>query len=263
MSFLSGNSVLGTEEFAILVALFLVSTLYSSVGHGGASGYLAVLSLTSYGSLESVWLKQHAWSLNLVVASIAFFHYYRGGYHDFRLSWPFIITSIPMAIVGGYLAVDGVFYDTLLSIALILAAIRLLQIKDVDGPITITRPSVQTALPIGGSIGLFSGMVGVGGGVFLSPIIMLKNWANPKTAAATAALFIWLNSAAGLFGVAASKRLDLDLSVLGPFVIAVLLGGFIGSRFGSMIASQITVRRLLVVVLIVAAAKRIFEAFGL
>ena len=168
-----------------------------------------------------------------------------------------------MAIVGGYLAVDGVFYDTLLSIALILAAIRLLQIKDVDGPITITRPSVQTALPIGGGIGLFSGMVGVGGGVFLSPIIMLKNWANPKTAAATAALFIWLNSAAGLFGVAASKRLDLDLSVLGPFVIAVLLGGFIGSRFGSMIASQITVRRLLVVVLIVAAAKRIFEAFGL
>ena len=93
---------------AICLALLIVAALYSSVGHGGASGYLAVLSLTTYGSMESAWLKQHAWCLNLIVAAIAFYHFHRAGHHVPKLTVPFIVASIPMAMVGGYLAVDGV-----------------------------------------------------------------------------------------------------------------------------------------------------------
>ena len=103
--------------------------LYSSVGHGGGSGYLAVLSLTSYGTMEAGWLKQHAWALNLVVAGIAFWHYHRAGHHDTQLTLPFVTASVPFAVVGGYMRVEGEVYDVLLSIALLWAAWRLFAIS--------------------------------------------------------------------------------------------------------------------------------------
>ena len=142
------------EFFLLLFGLFVVATLYSSVGHGGASGYLAVLSLTSYGMMSAGWLKQHVWCLNLIVASIAFFNYYRNGFHISKLTWPFIITSIPFALFGGYLVVDGTLYDTLLSIVLIWAAFRLLKIDNEDEFDKLNIPSLKKSLPIGGVIGL-------------------------------------------------------------------------------------------------------------
>ena len=181
------------SEFLILLALFLVALLYSSVGHGGASGYLAVLSLTIYGEYDSSWLKQHAWCLNLVVASIAFYHYRKAGFHVPKLTLPFILASIPFAIIGGYMKVDGAIYDTLLSITLILAAYKLFQTKENNNEEDVIVPNYSTAIPVGGGIGLMSGFIGVGGGIFLSPIILLKKWATPKTAAATSSLFILLN----------------------------------------------------------------------
>ena len=110
-------------EFVILLfGLFCVAVLYSSVGHGGASGYLAVLSMTSYGLMESLWLKQHSWILNLVVAGIAFFYYQRNGFHNLKLTIPFIVASIPMAFIGGYISIDDLYYDILLSFALFWAS---------------------------------------------------------------------------------------------------------------------------------------------
>ena len=167
------------------------------MGHGGASGYLAVLSLTVYGEYDSGWLKQHAWCLNLVVAAIAFYHYRKAGFHIPKLTLPFIVASVPFAIIGGYMRVEGGFYDTLLSITLIWAAYRLFQTKKVTATIVIPY-QIYKVLPIGGGIGLMSGFIGVGGGIFLSPILLLKGWATPKSAAATASLFIWVNSMAGL-----------------------------------------------------------------
>ena len=155
-----------------MFGLFVVATLYSSVGHGGASGYLAVLSLSSYGMMSAGWLKQHVWCLNLIVASIAFYNYYRGGFHISKLTWPFIITSIPFALLGGFLIVNGVLYDTLLSIILIWAAYRLMRIEKESGSIELNIPSLKTSLPIGGGIGFVSGIIGVGGGIFLSPIFL-------------------------------------------------------------------------------------------
>jgi len=242
----------------IVFALFCVAALYASVGHGGASGYLAILSLTTYGTMESAWLKQHAWCLNLVVAAIAFWHFHRAGHHVPKLTVPFIVASVPFAMLGGYLLVDGAIYDLLLSVCLVAAAWRLFTVRIDDVGIDGV-PTWKIATPVGGTIGLASGIVGVGGGIFLSPILLLKQWATPKGAAATAALFVWVNSLAGLSGAALSNQLAIDLEVLLPFAGAVLVGGFIGSRYGAEIAPQHMIRQLLVVVLVFAAAKRLFE----
>lgn len=242
-----------------MFGLFVVATLYSSVGHGGASGYLAVLSVSSYGMMSAGWLKQHAWCLNLIVASIAFFNFYREGFHISKLTWPFIITSIPFAMIGGFLIVDGALYDTLLSIILIWAAYRLMRIENESGSNELNIPPLKNSLPIGGGIGFTSGIIGVGGGIFLSPILLLNKWASAKNVAATSALFIWVNSAAGITGASISGQLVIDFGILIPFSIVVILGGLIGSRLGAVNAHEITIRRLLVVVLILAAMKRVIE----
>lgn len=250
-------------EFVIIcVALFIIAMLYSSVGHGGASGYLAVLSLSSFAMMDSAWLKQYAWCLNLVVAGVAFWYYYRAGHHIPKLTIPFIAASIPFAMLGGYLLVDGVIYDLLFSFALLWAAWRLFSINNKESG-EMTEPNLRIALPVGGIIGLISGIVGVGGGIFLSPLIMLKKWATPKAAAATAAIFIWVNSAASIAGASLSGQLNLELSILVPFISTAFIGGIIGSAYGANIASQHKIRILLVLVLIVAALRRIIGLFGI
>jgi len=249
----------GFALFAICCGLFFISILYSSVGHGGASGYLALLSLTAYGEMQSAWLKQHVWVLNLIVAGLAFSHYSNAGHHSRSKSLPFLLASIPFAFIGGYLKVDGAIYDALLSITLLYAALRLLSVNKEFEPTQIKDPEKIQAYAFGAGIGLFSGIIGVGGGIFLSPLLLLKQWATPKAAAATAALFIWVNSAAGLLGATASNQLVLEISTLLPFIVAVLLGGLIGSRYGSEYAKQSTVRNLLIAVLLLASLKRISE----
>jgi hypothetical protein len=246
-------------EFVILGALCVIAMLYSSVGHGGASGYLAILSLTVYGSMDSAWLKQHVWCLNLVVAAIAFYYYNKAGFHVFRLTFPFIVSSIPCAMIGGYLEINGSIYDVLLSITLVWAAYRLFSIKENGVGDDVNLPSFSIALPLGGIIGFISGVVGVGGGIFLSPILLLKKWGSAKIVAATSALFIWVNSMSGIVGAGLSGQLIVEFEVVIPFAFSVLVGGIIGSRYGSKIASQLTIRRLLVVVLIIAAVKKIIE----
>ena len=252
--------MVSTELVLVLLALFAVSTLYSSVGLGGASGYLAVLSMTTFASSESIWLKQYAWSLNLIVAGIAFWHYHKSGHHIRRLSIPFISASVPMAALGGFMLVEGNVYDALLSLALIVAAWRL--VSDDAGVTVAVRPSATKAAAVGGGIGLASGVIGLGGGIFLLPALMLGKWATAKEAAATTSLFVWLNSLAGLVGASLAGRLDLEPGLLIPFSSVVLVGGFLGSRYGSRVSSQSGIRGLLVVVLVLAAFKRALEILG-
>ena len=255
--------MIATEFGLILVGLFLVALLYSSVGHGGGSGYLAILSLTSYGTMEVGWVKQYAWCLNLIVAGIAFWHYSKAGHHMRGMTVPLVGASVPFALIGGYLRVDGALYDTLLSVTLIWAAWRLLLIKRDFVGVGVGPPDLREALPVGGAIGLASGLIGVGGGIFLSPVVLLRRWATPKVAAATAAAFIWLNSAAGLAGAGLSGQLQIEMEILGFFGVAVLFGGLAGSRYGADVAPQILVRNLLVVVLLVAASRRVLSVLGL
>tara|TARA_B110001452_G_C15241211_1_gene429769 strand:+ start:2594 stop:3451 length:858 start_codon:yes stop_codon:yes gene_type:complete len=253
----------GVVEVTILLAICIIAILYASVGHGGASGYLAVLSLTVYASQDSIWLKQHAWSLNLIVAGIAFIAYRKAGFFSWRLTLPFVVASIPAAMIGGYLKIDNGVYDTLLSLTLIFAAWRLLTIKDNgSNEVFIDPPELHISAIVGAIIGFLSGIVGVGGGIFLSPIILLFRWGDAKTTAGVAAAFIWVNSAAGLIGNSLSGQMVLDVDVLLPFGIVVIIGGIIGSKFGAEVFSQKTVRILLVSVLLLAAVKRVSELFG-
>ena len=159
--------------------------------------------------------------------------------------------------------VGGVLYDTLLSVTLVWAAWRLLLIKRDFVGVGVGPPDLREALPVGGAIGLASGVIGVGGGIFLSPGVLLRRWATPKVAAATAAAFIWLNSAAGLAGAGLSGQLQVELEVLGFFGVAVLFGGLAGSRYGAEVAPQTLVRNLLVAVLLVAALRRVLGVLGL
>jgi uncharacterized membrane protein YfcA len=254
---------MNAEFLLICAALLLIAALYSSVGHGGASGYLAILSLTSFASMQTDWLKQQAWFLNLIVASIAFWHYKKAGFHNSKLTLPLIMASIPAAFLGGYLSVGGAIYDLLLSATLIWAAWRLWKIQQNDEDIEIQIPDSAKMMPIGGGIGFFSGIIGVGGGIFLSPILLLNRWAKPKAVAATAALFIWVNSAAGLAGAAFSGRWLLEVSTLMPFAVVVLFGGFVGSRYGAKFAPEKFIRKLLVFVLIIAASRRLLGLIGI
>ena len=250
--------ILQYELYLLFAGLLIISALYSSVGHGGASGYLAILSLSSYGLMSHIWLKQHVWIMNLVVAAIAFYHYNKAGFHLPRLTIPFIIASIPTAFLGGYVSIDPELYDILLSITLLWAAYKVVNYTEISN-VKLNTPRKYEPYLWGGGIGFFSGLIGVGGGIFLSPIILLKRWATVKSAAATAAVFIFVNSLAGLVGMGMSNQLNLDVGLLANFVIAITIGGFIGSLYGAKHADNKRVRDLLAVVLVIAAAKRFLE----
>ena len=251
-------------EVILLFALLVIAGMYSSVGHGGASGYLAVLSVTAYAANDPAWLKQHAWSLNLLVAGIAFFAYKKSGFFDVKLALPFIVASIPAAFIGGYLQVDNTVYDILLSLTLVFAGWKLYSTKDSHSSVRINKnPPLHIAIGVGFAIGFLSGIIGVGGGIFLSPIILLFGWSDPKTTAGVSAVFIWVNSFSGLVGSTVSGQLALDVSTLIPFSIAVLIGGYIGSKFGSEKFSQNSIRNMLIAVMLIAAIRQILDLLGL
>ena len=251
-------------DIAILVGLFVIATLYSSVGHGGASGYLAILSLTIYASEDPLWLKQHAWSLNLVVAGIAFFMYEKNEYFNYKIAFPLIIASLPAAFFGGYLKVDNQIYDTLLSLTLMFAAWKLYSVKTpIDYGLITHIPEKKWLFLMGVIIGFLSGVIGVGGGIFLSPLLLLFKWSDVKTTAGISALFIWVNSASGLVGSSLSGEFVLDFDIFLPFTLAVVTGGFIGSKLGAERFNQNVVKYLLVIVLIIASVRQITGLLGL
>ena len=156
--------------------------------------------------------------------------------------------------------IKGLWTGVLLSLVLVFAAWRLLWSSNEEKE--VVRPGSYLAVASGGGIGFASGMIGIGGGIFLSPLLILRGWADAKEAAAVAALFIWLNSLSGLVGSALSGGFGLDLELFAPFAGAVLIGGLIGSKYGSEISGQAGIRRLLVVVLLIAASKRVMGIFG-
>lgn len=234
----------------LIPSVFLIAVLYSSVGHGGASGYLAVLSLLAVPKDQMVTT---ALILNVVVAGLGVLVFIRAGFISGRLTWPFLLASVPAAFLGGMTHVPARVYAGLLAGALCVAAWRLATELHRDRAMIVRPPSLAIALPVGGAIGWLSGVVGIGGGIFLGPLLVLSHWASPKQAAASAACFILANSAAGLVGRLVSRTAAMGL--LWPFLIAAATGGLIGSRLGANHFSGITLKRLLAVVLVIAAVK--------
>ncbi|MCC2598778.1 sulfite exporter TauE/SafE family protein [Sphingobacterium sp. FBM7-1] len=239
------------ELYIIALVLFIVGFLYASVGHGGASGYIAVFSLFS---VPVAHYKSLILMLNMLVAGTGFLQFRRAGHFRWATCWPFLITSIPCAFLGARYALDGKVYFILLGLALILPTIRLLGIRPTEQP--ESKPvNTPLALFFGALIGLLSGMLHIGGGIFLSPLLILFGWANVKEAAATSTIFITLNSFSGLLGNSGSLHLDSSFAL---WFCAAAAGGFIGAYFGSARFAMPTVRSLLSLVLLIACCKLLF-----
>ncbi|MGI8470100.1 MAG: sulfite exporter TauE/SafE family protein [Pyrinomonadaceae bacterium] len=235
----------------IIFALFFVAIIYSSVGHGGASGYLAVMALFA---VEPDITRPTALVLNLFVASIAFVQFYRAGNFDWKIFLSFAAASIPFAFIGGAIHLPTTVYKMILGITLMLAAIRLaINLKSEK---EIIAPPIWVCLIIGAILGLVSGLVGVGGGIFLTPILLLMNWTETKKAAGISALFILVNSISGLLGNYA-QILKLSPRVW-IWIGVAIIGGVIGSTLGSYRFNSLTLRRVLAVGLLIAGVKLIF-----
>lgn len=233
-----------------ILAVVVVAFLYSSVGHAGASGYIAVLTLLGFGV---VTVRPTALLLNVLVASIATWQFWRAGHFSWSLFWPFAILSVPMAFVGGYLRLPANLLAFLVGLVLLASAVRFAW-RPASG--TSVRPVKRpVALTVGGGIGLLSGLTGTGGGIFLTPLLLLSKWAPVRKAAAVSAPFILVNSLAGLGGYAASG-LTIP-SVLLRLALAAVAGGTLGSHLGSRRFSPRALQALLALVLVIAGTKLI------
>lgn len=239
------------DQLTVLcLGILVVAFLYASVGHAGASGYIAVMSLA--GMTPEV-IKPTALALNIMVASIAGYHFYRAGHFSWRLFWPFAVLAIPFAFLGGYLNLSNKGFGILVGCVLLFSALRFLLPKAHEGE--AHTPPLKAALPVGAGLGLLSGLTGTGGGIFLTPLLLFMRWATTKQAAGVSAVFILANSTSGLAGNCAST------AYLPSFVLALaacaIAGGSVGSYCGSRRFDHLLIKRLLAVVLLIAGTKLI------
>lgn len=238
----------------LCAALLAVSFLYSTVGHAGASGYIATMTL--FGLLPG-FIRPTALILNILVASIAAWQFYRAGHFVWRTFWPYMVLSVPCAFLGGMANVPAHIFKTLLGIVLIGSSIALLlKIRSSDA---VSSPHLRISIGTGGVLGLLAGITGTGGGIFLTPILILAKWAKTKQASAASALFILVNSIAGLVGFMSGSNKLPSFSTLLPLLGTVLVGGSIGSFFGSRKFPKEVVRGCLSIVLLIAAYKLMFS----
>ncbi len=242
------------SEHILLLSLFifLVAGLYASVGHGGASGYLALMTLMS---MPIATIKPVALMLNIAVSLIAFIQFYRSGFFNKKLFIPLAIASVPAAYAGGLLSIDPHLYKQLLGGLLFISAIRLAMPlkKEV---IVVQHFNIVLVVMIGASIGFLSGMIGIGGGIILSPLLILVRYSDVKTTSGISALFIFVNSIAGLLG---QMNQGIEFSSSMSVMIAVAIaGGLIGSYIGARQLNISMLKKVLAVVLFIASLKLIF-----
>lgn len=241
-------------DIVFYILLFLVAFLYSSVGHGGASGYLALMAIFS---IAPDVMKPTALLLNLFVSLTSFIQFYRGGHFNLKLFMPFAIASVPMAFVGGLVTIDVFIYKKILGVLLLLPVIRFLFFKNVRVK-DIKEAHIGLSLLAGATIGFLSGLIGIGGGIILSPVLLLLKWANMKQTAAISALFIFVNSLSGLAGqLTKGVQFNADMYF---YVAVAFTGGLCGAYFGSLKFKQLALQYLLATVLMMAVYKLLFTA---
>jgi uncharacterized membrane protein YfcA len=239
----------------VAILIFVVALLYSTVGHAGASGYLAAMALVG---MAPVVMKPTALTLNIIVALIGTIRFYRAGFFSWRAFWPFAVASIPASFIGGSLALPVSIYKSVVGVVLIYSAVRLFVSAGAADKQKTTTVPIWIALILGAAIGLLSGLTGVGGGIFLSPVLLLMHWARTKETSGVSAAFILVNSIAGLLGhVSAISFIPSGIIYWAP---AALVGGWIGTELGTRVLPVYNIRKWLSVVLVVAGLKLMSEA---
>lgn len=236
----------------LILAVAVVALLYSCVGHAGASGYIAAMVLAG---VSAAAIRPTALVLNIFVACIGAFQFWRAGHFSWKLFWPFAALSVPCAFLGGWISLPAHWLKLLLGLTLLYSAIRFfIQPKE---EADIQPPSLAVALLTGALLGLLSGLTGTGGGIFLTPLMIFMRWGRTKAVAAVSVVFILLNSISGLLGVLSSGQALPPLAW--KLLPAAILGGAIGSYLGSNRFSPVVIKRILSAVLIVAAYKLISQ----
>lgn len=245
------------DPILLALAFFGAAVLYTSVGHAGASAYLAAMGLLN---VSPDIARPTALALNIVVASFVTFRFWRRGYLPGRALLPFLVGSVPLAFIGGTLPISGALYKQLIGVVLIIAAVQLARTarraQQVETGHAAPNVPAIPAVIVGGAIGLLSGLTGTGGGIFLSPVVLISGWAETRMASGMAAGFILANSIAGLLGNVA--RLAALPPALPLWLVVVVLGAIIGTEIGSRRGRIVQLRSLLSVVLVIAGLKLIF-----
>jgi uncharacterized protein len=233
----------------LIAGIFAIAVLYSSVGHAGASGYIALMTLFG---LAPAAIRPTALTLNILVASIATWHFVRAGHFQWRLFWPFVVLAVPAAFIGGGIVLPVKVFNILLGVVLLYSAVHFARSAG-SGTVEPTTPPLAAALFAGAAIGLLAGLTGTGGAIFLTPLLLFMGWAGAKQAAAVSAPFVLINSASGMLGT---------LSTVAPWpafipwlLMAAGAGGAIGSRLGSQRFAAPVIKRFLAAVLAVAGTK--------
>ena len=238
----------------LAAGMALAAFVYASVGHGGASAYLAAMALAGIAPSE---MRPAALALNVLVSAMATVKFWRAGHFRWRLFWPFAVTSIPLAYVGGALVLPGAAYKVLVGVVLLYAGWQLWRSgRGGDEMRAVREVPLALAMAVGAVLGLLSGLTGVGGGIFLSPLLLLLGWAGTKQTSAVSAPFILVNSIAALAAGVVAKGFDFP-GWLPLLAAAVLVGGWFGAEYGSRRFANPVVRRFLGVVLLVAGGKMV------
>jgi uncharacterized membrane protein YfcA len=236
-------------QLLFILLLFVVAFLYASVGHGGASGYLALMALFS---MSPAFMKPTALLLNLFVSLSAFILFYRGGHFKWKLFLPFALASVPLSFLGGMIALDAAVYKKVLGALLLIPVTRMLFFPNASEH-DLKEGSTGLSVLIGAVIGFLSGLIGIGGGIILSPVLLLLKWTNQKQTAAISALFIFVNSLSGLGGQL-SKGISFEPGMF-MFAGIAFVGGTLGGWLGASRFNQQILKYLLAAVLLLAALK--------
>ncbi|MGD8405567.1 MAG: sulfite exporter TauE/SafE family protein [Anaerolineales bacterium] len=237
----------------ISIAVFAAAFSFSIAGHTGASAYLAIFGLLGLTPNE---IKPSVLSLNIVVGIVAVYKFSRSGHFSWRLIWPFILTSIPFSYLGGLITLPTPIYRILVGIVLVYAALRMLFDVPAKNGTLWDFPPIWLSLLLGAGIGFTGGLIGMGGGILLSPILLLTNWASPQLTAGTIAVFVLVNSISGLLGHwSVSLHLPSQLPIWG---VVALVGGWIGAEIGSRRLSANFLRRMLGLILLISGSRMFF-----
>lgn len=249
-------SILNSQFLILIAAFFIVALIYSSVGFGGGSSYLAILALMA---INFYMIRSTALLCNIVVVSVGTFIFYKEGKLDFKKSWPLVISSVPMAYLGGLWPIRQDVFFILLGSTLVAVAFFLWLQPEKNSSLSNSKyDTIPFKIFIGGALGLLSGLVGIGGGIFLSPILHFIRWDEAKKISAIASFFILVNSISGLAGQL-QQRSSVDWRFVLPLLLSVFIGGQIGSRLGAKKFNPLYVKRITAALILVAGSKILID----